>query len=404
MTWPYEFPGAVRMGEEEEATVRNVVNRGAVFRYYGPQPPRYVAELEAYARDYYEMPCALAVNSGTGALIAAMTALGIGPGQEVIVPTLCWVATVGAVVNANAIPVLCEVDDSFTMDPIDLERKITSRTGLIVPVHMAGAPCDMQAIMALADKHGIPVLEDCAQCNGGTFRGRKVGTFGTFGMFSFQINKNCTAGEGGLLITNDEQRYARANAAHDLGVPWENGEPNMDYQTPLWGSGRRMSEVIGAVASVQLRKLPAIVEAMRNSKQRIKEMLAGVEGLTFRRLVDPEGDTGAFLICVLEDADRARRLAAALDDAGIRASARIEDYGLHVMWNVRQLVDKVPLSPAGNPWSLPQNAQSDYCYERSACPQSADLFERSVLMPVPSTLTEEHERHAADTIRAALDT
>ena len=157
-------------------------------------------KLEQAAHKFYGVEHALAVNSGTGALCTAVTALGIGPGCEVIMPTFFWVATVGAVVHANAIPVLCEVDDSFCMDPRDPARKITPRTTLILPVHMAGAPCDMKAIMAVADKHGIPVLEDCAQANGGGFQGRKLGTFGAVGIFSLQWNKNVTA-EGITAIT-----------------------------------------------------------------------------------------------------------------------------------------------------------------------------------------------------------
>ena len=125
--------------------------------------------------DYYGTKYALALNSGTGALMAAMSALEIGPGCEVILPAFLWVATVASVVHQNAIPVLCEVDESLSLDPADLERKITDRTKLIVPIHMAGTPCDMDAIMAVANRRGIPVLEDCAQCNGGTYRGRTLG-------------------------------------------------------------------------------------------------------------------------------------------------------------------------------------------------------------------------------------
>ncbi len=225
MEWPDPFPGAHWLDEQEEQAVRDVVRRGAPFRFYGIHTPRFVAALEGAACQFYGVRHALAVNSGTGALMTAMTAFGIGPGCEVILPSFLWVSTVGAVVAANAIPVLCEVDDSLTMDPADLERKITARTRLIVPVHMAGAPCRMDAIMAIADRQGIPVLEDCAQANGGSFHGRRVGSFGTMGLFSFQINKNATSGEGGLLVTNDARLHERCNAAHDVGVPWVNGAP-----------------------------------------------------------------------------------------------------------------------------------------------------------------------------------
>ena len=216
--WPYEFPGAYWLDEQEERAVLDVLQKGSLFRYYGLGEPNFVDALEAAARGFYGVKYALAVNSGTGALIAAMGAMGIGPGCEVILPAFMWVATVGAVVRSNAIPVLCEVDDSLSMDPADLEKKITPRTKLIVPIHMAGAPVDIEAVMAVARKRGIAVLEDCAQCNGGSFGGRKVGSFADMAIFSLQLNKNMTCGEGGLLVTDDEKLYRRASCAHDLGL------------------------------------------------------------------------------------------------------------------------------------------------------------------------------------------
>ena len=266
MSWPEPFPGVHWVDQQEEEAVREVLRGGAFFRYYGKSQPRFVEQFEATAREFYGSKYALAVNSGTGALMTAMNALGIGPGCEVIVPAFFWVATVGAVVQANAIPVLCEVDDSLTMDPSDLERKITSRTRLIVPVHMAGAPCNMRSILAIADKQRIPVLEDCAQANGGEFQGRKLGTFGRIGMFSLQLNKNATAGEGGLLVTDDALLYERCVSAHDLGIPWVGSSPCQTGLPSLtWGLGRRISVLCGAVASVQLAKLPQIVAHMRAS-------------------------------------------------------------------------------------------------------------------------------------------
>jgi 8-amino-3,8-dideoxy-alpha-D-manno-octulosonate transaminase len=401
--WPDPFPGVHWLDEQEEQAVLDVLRQGSLFRYYGVRPPRYVAALEAAAREFYGVRHALAVNSGTGALMTAMTALGIGPGTEVIVPSFLWVATVGAVVQANAIPILCEVDDSFTIDPKDLEAKITPRTRLIVAVHMAGAPCDMQAIMDIAGRHGIPVLEDCAQANGGEFRGRKLGTFGRIGMFSLQMNKNATAGEGGLLVTDDARLYERCIAAHDLGIPWVDGAPcDTGPDAVVWGCGRRMSELCGAVASVQFAKLPTILSHMRASKRRIKAMLEGTPGVKFRRLADEAGDTGPFLILILADESRAIAAAERIKAAGISSAARIADYGLHVYSNIPALVRKVPLSPAGNPWSLPQNQSSVCSYQKGACPRSDALFARSLVVPIPSRLTPEQEQAAAEILRAAV--
>jgi 8-amino-3,8-dideoxy-alpha-D-manno-octulosonate transaminase len=378
----------------------DVLHRRALFRYYGVSKPLHTAALEEAARKFYGVKYALGVNSGTGALFTAVTALGIGPGCEVITPAFFWVATVGAIVNANAIPVLCEINESFCMDPQDLEGKITPRTKLIVPVHMAGVPCDMRAIMAVARRRGIPVLEDCAQANGASFSGQKVGTFGRMGIFSLQWNKNATAGEGGLLVTNDAKLHERCLAAHDVGIPWVKGAP-CETGAVTWGGGRRMSELTGAVAAVQLKKLPQIISHMRSSKRRIKSLLEGTPGLTFRKLNDPEGDSGPFLILLLESEAKARTATRRMQAAGLSTAVRLAEYGLHIYSNIPQLTGKVPLSPAGNPWTLPENRQSVYDYRAGACPRSDRLFARSILVPIPSRLTHAQEDSAAAIIRKA---
>jgi dTDP-4-amino-4,6-dideoxygalactose transaminase len=400
--WPSGFPGINWLGRQEEDAVVDVVRKGALFRYYGPQAPTHVDQLEEYARTFYGVRHALAVNSGTGALFTAMSALGIGPGAEVIVPAFLWVATVTAVVQNNAIPVLCEVDDSFNMDPVDLEKKITPRTKLIAVVHMAGTPCDMEAIMGIANKHNIPVLEDCAQCNGGSFKGQKVGTFGKVGIYSLQINKNVTAGEGGLLVTDDENLHTRLVAAHDLGVPWKKSQPDESSQVHFWGQGRRMGELAGAVANVQLRKLPEVVAHMKASKQRIKQTLSGSESVSFRKLNDLEGDTGPFLILTFDNESRAVGVVQRLADSGVENVFHLSAYGLHIYHNIRSLVEKVPLSPAGNPWSLAQNTGSALEYGKGTCRRSDDLFDRSVIVTIPSRLTPDQERQLAQAIRNAV--
>jgi 8-amino-3,8-dideoxy-alpha-D-manno-octulosonate transaminase len=399
--WPDPYPGAHWLDEREDRAVLDVLHRRALFRYYGINPPRHAAAFEQAAREFYGVKYALGVNSGTGALFTAMTALGVGPGCEVIVPAFFWVATVGAIVNANAIPVLCEVDESFCMDPGDLERKITRRTKLIVPVHMAGAPCDMKAITAVARRHGVSVLEDCAQANGGSFAGKKVGTFGLLGMFSLQWNKNATAGEGGLLVTNDARLYERCVAAHDLGIPWIGDAPR-ETGTVTWGAGCRMSELTGAVAAVQLKKLPQIISHMRASKRRIKTLLKGTPGLAFRRLNDADGDSGPFLIVLLEDESKARTVVKRMQDAGLGTAVRLAEYSYHIYSNIPQLAGKVPLSAAGNPWKLPENQHSVYDYRLGACPRSDALFARSILLPIPSRLARAQGEAAAAIIRKAV--
>ena len=401
LTWPAAFPGVHYLDAQEQQAALDVLQSCSPFRYYGPRKPRHVEAFEAAARQFYGSTHALAVNSGTGALMTVMTALAIGPGDEVIVPAFLWVSTVGAVVFANAIPVLCEIDDTFGIDPEDLKKKITPRTKLIIAVHMAGSPCGMEPIISIARQRGIPVLEDCAQCNGGSLFGKSVGTFGRAGIFSFQINKNCTAGEGGLVVTDDPDLYHRLNAAHDVGVPWSEGTAQANSPHLAWGQGRRMSELIGAVACVQMGKLPRIIRAMRASKKSIKHMLAGIPGLSFRRIIDDAGDTGCALIFLLPDARKATSAVKSMREAGL-GGTRLADYGMHIYCNTPQLVAKVPLSPAGNPWGLPQNASSVYNYAKGACPRSDELFAKSIILAIPSCLNQEQEEQAAMVIREAI--
>ena len=402
--WAREFPGAYYIDRQEERAVLEVLRKGSLFRHYGLGKPRFADAYEAAAREFYGVPFALGVNSGTGALCAAMQAMDIGPGCEVIVPSFAWVAAMGAVVLQNAIPVVCEVDDSFTLDPSDLEKKITPRTRLIVAVHMTGGPCDMKRIMAIAGKHHVRVLEDAAQCNGGSFGGRMVGGIGTMGIFSLQINKNITSGEGGLILTHDEGLYYRAYCAHDMGAVRSKGRLSQAGAHPnSWGMGRRLSELCAAVAGVQLKKLPRIVSHMRRSKRRIKEGLEGTRGLTLRRLNDAEGDTGSFLTLILSDEPRAARAIAIMKEKGLFNAARLSDYGQHLYYNMPSLVRKVPLSPAGNPWSLEENRQSRYDYHKGACPRSDALFARSIVLPIPSKLTRAQEKGAVQIIREAVE-
>ncbi len=388
--FPREFPGVHYYSDEEEAAVVRVVRERSPFRYYGAN---FLAEADSLEKEFAARlgrKYAQAVASGTNALVSSMVALGIGPGQEVLIPGFFWVSTAAAVVRVGAIPVLVEIDESFTMDPEDLAGKITPNSKLILPVHMCGAPGNMPALMEIARRHGIPVLEDCAQANGATLHGKPVGAFGELAVFSFQMNKNITAGEGGMIVTDDETLHARANAAHDLGVPWSGGLPVQDSEHALWGAGARMSELAAAVIRVQLSKLDTITASMRANKHRIQGALGELPGLQWRRLEDRDGDSGAFLIARLGDADAARRLTRACNDRGLICS-HLPDYGLHVYCNVKALVEKRSNSPDGFPWTHPANVPLIRDYGRGTLPRTDALLARSVVFPVPSKLTPDQE-------------
>jgi 8-amino-3,8-dideoxy-alpha-D-manno-octulosonate transaminase len=402
---PLEFPGAHYMDEEEVEAAARVLRSRSLFRYYGIDPQGEAEAFEAELARYLGVKHALAVGSGAGALHVALAALGVGPGQEVILPAYMWVAVAAAVVNLGAIPVLADINSTFGLDPTSVERAITPRTRGIVAVHMSGAPCDVLAIRKVARGRGLFLLEDCAQCIGGSVAGRKVGSFGDIGILSFQMNKNITSGEGGAVVTSDAGLYRRAFASHDLGYARDD-DGRLMFDVPelcLWGRGYRMDELRAAVLRVQLRKLPRIVGAMRRSKHRIRASLARHPAVALRKLQDLEGDTGAFLITTYPDAATARRVNRALRDEGIVtfpqgiSNVLMTEWGLHLYSNIVSLVERASVDRSGFPWTLPQNAASTARYAKGTCPVADGLFERSILLAIPSCLTERDEE---DIIRA----
>ena len=228
------FPGGLEIGAEEKKEVMEVLDAQYLFRYYGPEDhPSKVKKLEEEYAAYLSQKHCLALNACTSALITGLVALGVGPGDEVIIPGYTFFASCAAVVAARAVPIVADVDKSLTMDPADLERKITKRTKAIIPVHMRGMPARMDRIMEIAKKHNLKVVEDAAQSNGGSYQGKKLGSFGDVGCFSLQYHKIITSGEGGILSTDDDLLYTRAQAYHDVAACWraaelDNGPINLD--------------------------------------------------------------------------------------------------------------------------------------------------------------------------------
>jgi 8-amino-3,8-dideoxy-alpha-D-manno-octulosonate transaminase len=387
------------MDKLEVRAATRLLKSHSPFRFYGVNLQKEVDKLEAEFARAVGTRYALAVSSGSGALHVALSALGIGPGQEVIVPAYMWVSVVAAVVNLGAIPVLADIDNTFCLNPTDVEKRITPKTRGIILVHMSGAPGDAPAIQKLARDRGLFLLEDCAQCNGGSIRGKKVGTFGDLGIFSYQMNKNMTAGEGGCLVTNDLRLYRRALACHDLGFARDaNGRLIFDDpDSCLWGRGYRLDELRAAVLRVQLKKLPKIIKGMQHSKYRIRKALAAFPQVQLRHIQDSKGDTSCFLITTYQDAATAQRVNRALRAEGIVTSPQgvsnivMTDWGLHLYYNMFNLVNHASVDGQGFPWNLAENAGLARDYHKGACPTADSLFERSILIPVPSCLSKQDE-------------
>ncbi|WP_037545902.1 DegT/DnrJ/EryC1/StrS family aminotransferase [Stappia stellulata] len=395
---PWELPGAHWIGEEERELVDRVVRAQSPFRFYGPDPQHMVETLEREWCAAYGHGNALAVSSGTAALSIALSALEVGPGDEVLVAGYMWVSCLSAIVRAGAIPRLVDIDDTFCMDPADLERKINARSRAILLVHMSGAPGRVAEIAEIARSRGVRLIEDCAQAAGASQNGTPVGRFGDIATFSFQLNKNMTAGDGGMVVSDDDGLFRRIVALHDLGYA-RNDQGRLDTSDEtcqLWGVGARMSDLAGAMALAQSRKLARITGAMRRSKWRIREALCDISQIRLRTIPDPDGDSGPFLIMSFADKDLCSRFMTALKAEGIQgpkgslSCLPMSDWGLHWYFNVPSLTRKRSNSHDGFPWSHPANAFArEISYDRGALPVCDDLHDRSALLTIASTLSND---------------
>src|SRR5580704_6695431 len=277
-----DFWGPQYYDEKEQQQITDVLTTRRPFRWYGPgkEPPMKVATFEKEFAARIGTRFALAVTSGTAALQCAMAALQIGPGDEVLLPAWTWHSCYNAIVLAGALPVFIEIDESFNIDPSDIEGKITPQTKAILAAHLQGNPADMDRILAIARKANLRVIEDCAQSCGASYKGRPVGSMGDVNIHSLQINKTITAGEGGAVTTNDPILFERAARFHDLGGlralhEQVAGGHRLDF---FPGANFRMSEFTGGVLLAQLRKLDTIVRDVRSNARHVYEGIRDLPG------------------------------------------------------------------------------------------------------------------------------
>jgi len=396
------YPGGMRIDHEEEQAVLQVLRTRPLFRYYGPQEgPSAVAELESRFAEHCGVAHALAVSSGTAALVCGLVGLGVGPGDEVIVPAYTFISTAAAVLAAGAVPVLAEVDDSLTLDVADVQAKITDRTTAIIPVHMRGAAADMDPINRVARQRGVAVLEDAAQANGGSYRGAPLGAIGSAGAFSLQFNKIITSGEGGLLVTDDDQAFERMLMYHDVNSALRKHIPE---ESRVLGVNLRLSELQGAVALVQLTKLDPLVADMRRRKSAIKEAVTdsvAAAGAQFRRLNSEHGDAGVALVFFMPDQESAARTVTALGAEGVPTARmftpdRVDN---HVYYHWTSLLAKRTWGRTG-PWDW---HGGDLSYRQDMCPRTLDLLGRAVHIDISPDLTDRHVEQYILAIRKVLE-
>jgi dTDP-4-amino-4,6-dideoxygalactose transaminase len=366
-------PGLDLLGEEELAELADVIHARRVSRY-GPDDasfPAKVRTLEEEVAARAGVRYALGVNAGTSALLLAQAALGIGPGDEVIVPGFTFVASISSIVYSRARPVLAEIDDSFDLDPADVEARVTPRTRAIVAVHMLGSPARLAELRAIADRRGIALIEDAAQAFGATYQGRWVGGFGAAGIYSFNEYKTITCGDGGMLVTDDEAIYRHAFAMHDQGH-----SPNRKGvevgSRPFLGLNFRMTELSGAVLLAQLRKLETIRAHLKANRDAAKRIIGAVPGIDFRHAPDPDGDIATHLVVTFPTAEAAKAVAAEL------GSITLDTSGWHVYQHMEHLLALRTATERGCPFDCPATDDRPAGYRAGMLPATDELLARSI--------------------------
>jgi 8-amino-3,8-dideoxy-alpha-D-manno-octulosonate transaminase len=322
VTLIYKFfymPGYEFFGEEERRHVNDVMQIGILMRYGfdGPRKGIWKAqELEASICETFSCKHAQLVSSGTAALTTALTALSVGYGDEVILPAFTFVASFEAVLSVGAIPVLVDVDDTLTLSPAAVRNAITTQTKCIMPVHMCGSMADMDQLLSICKEHKLLLLEDACQSIGGSYHGRKLGTIGDAGTFSFDFVKTITCAEGGVVMTNREDVYLASDGFSDHGHDHKGADRGADLH-PFIGYNYRISELHAAVGLAQIGKLPQFLSIQHKNHAALKNMLSAVPEITFRRIPDEAGDSCTFLSWFLPTPELTQAVVTGMRAAGI---------------------------------------------------------------------------------------
>jgi 8-amino-3,8-dideoxy-alpha-D-manno-octulosonate transaminase len=328
-------------------------------------------------------------------LTTALAALQAGPGDEVILPAWTWYSCYNAIVLAGALPVFAEIDESLNLDPEDVARRITPQTKVIMAVHLMGNPCDMDRLLKLARTHKIKLLEDCAQSVGADYHGRPLGSLGDIGIYSTQLYKTITAGEGGAVVTNDPILFERASRYHDLGLlrPPHQAALGGAHLQAFAGSQFRMNEFTGGVLLAQMGKLDTIVTALRAHARRIYEGIDDLPGLRLRQRPDPKGELGSVVGLQFESKARRDRFVKAMHEENLPANPPSGSVVLPIQ---PYIVNKATIHPA---WpSFTSERGRAIRYGAACCPRTIELLDRHAFVP----LDPKYSRQDVDDIVAGI--
>lgn len=357
------------IGKAEIDAVVKVIESKQFMRYRGGEGG-FTETFEKNLCEKFSTKHALTVNSGTSALICSLAAFGIGPGDEVIVPAYTWVASALAPLAVGAVPVIADINETLTIDPKDIERRITKYTKAIIPVHMINRPCDMDAIMKIAKKHKLLVCEDACQAIGVSYKDKRLGTIGDAGAYSFNQFKNITCGEGGALITNNERTFERARMYHDAGAFTRNYASSV--KEPFFpGINLRVSEIQGAILGEQLKRLDKILKMLKERK----EVMVEVFSKTSKFRIAPHNDEeNSIAIAIIFDD---KKDAAVFDEK--HKIGLLINSGRHVYTKWEPLLEKRSFHPKMNPFNW---AQRKIEYTEDMCKKTLEILSRSINMGI----------------------
>jgi 8-amino-3,8-dideoxy-alpha-D-manno-octulosonate transaminase len=313
------MPGTELFGAEERKEIEDVLSTGILFRFNHDAQRNNIwkaKDFEAEAKKITGAKYALAVSNGSAAILAALAASGIGTGDEVICPPFTYIATVEAVLMLGALPVFAEIDETLCLSAEGIKKVLTPKTKAVCLVHMCGGNANMDEIMAVVNEHNLKLVEDAGQAFAASYKGTATGLFGSAGAYSFDFFKIATAGEGGIFVTNDENIYKLADSYCDHGHDHIGNNRGMENH-PVIGFNYRISELHAAVGAAQTRKVPAIREANLKNKAFLQKELSKVEGISFSKLGDDNGDSGTFLNILMPDTETAKRTIDEFNKAGV---------------------------------------------------------------------------------------
>jgi len=396
--------GASLMDDREiEAVTKVLRNPGTLFRYHGEGETRECPLFEEELRQKLDVKGALMVVSGTSALTICLSANGIGPGDEVIVPAYTYIATASAVTNAGAVPVVADIDDSLGLDPKDAERKITPYTKAIIIVHMQGVPGRVNEMRALCKKYNLKLIEDACQAIGSKYFGRYTGVDSDAFAWSLNFFKIITCGEGGVFFANDEDTFLRGVYAHDPGSPmWKTGLSQGSKLAPYTQMGIRGNEICAAVARVQLTRLDGILQKTRSLKKKLLSCLDRPINYTLQHVDDPDGDCGISVSLIAKDDRSAAGLAKLMGEQGLHIGSVYNDGfpDRHIYKYWEAILEKRSASPAGYPWKDPLY-RGDVQYSADMCQKSLDILSRCLRFTTNVNMREANMEEVAQVINYA---